>query len=47
MMSGAFSPSNNSLEFGYEDRLKYNEIHKYPTIAHEYAHYFDDKINNI
>lgn len=41
--SGAFNPSDNSLEFGYEDSLKYNEIHKYSTLAHEYAHYFDDK----
>ena len=42
---GAYYPSSNSLEFGYEDSLLFEEIHKYSTLAHEYGHFFDHVIN--
>lgn len=42
---GSYSPLGNSIEFGYDDGLKYGEIHKYSTLAHEYGHYFDAKAN--
>lgn len=41
--SGAYSPSRNYLEFDYEYGMKYAEINKYSTLAHEYGHYFDAK----
>lgn len=41
---GVYSPSGNYIEFGYEDGLKYEEISKYSTLAHEYGHYFDAKM---
>lgn len=32
-----------SIEFDYEHGMKYEEIHKFSTLAHEYGHYFDAK----
>ena len=40
---GSYLPSENSIEFGYDSGLRYEEIHKYSTLAHEYGHYFDAK----
>ena len=44
--SGAYySPGHNYLQFNYNSGLKYEEIHKYSTLAHEYGHFFDHVIN--
>jgi hypothetical protein len=42
--NGYYSPSGNNLVFSYPQQ-KYiaNGKSKYSTLAHEYAHYFDDK----
>ena len=39
-----YDPSANKIYFDYDSGLRYEEIHKYATIAHEYGHYFDAKI---
>lgn len=41
---GVYVPSSNTIEFNYNHGLKYEEINKYSTLAHEYGHYFDAKI---
>lgn len=38
---GQYTPSTNSLVFDYP---KYDGMNKYGTLAHEYAHFFDDKV---
>lgn len=42
---GVYSPSGNYIEFGYDSGMKYEEIHKFSTLAHEYGHFFDAKLN--
>lgn len=39
-----YSPNTNEIVFNYNSGTKYEEIHKYSTLAHEYGHYFDYKI---
>lgn len=39
----AYSPSENSLTFNCDDNIKYPEMSKYGTLAHEYGHFFDAK----
>lgn len=41
---GGYNPGNNTLEFGYDDGLTYEGIHKFSTLAHEYGHYFDNAV---
>ena len=43
---GSYLPSENSIEFGYDSGLRYEEIHKYSTLAHEYGHYLTQKQNS-
>lgn len=38
---GEYSPMSNSLVFDYP---KYDDMSKYSTLAHEYGHFFDDKV---
>ena len=47
--TAAYSPGSNSLSFNYNSNSKYPEINKFGTLAHEYAHFFDEKavFNNI
>lgn len=39
---GYYQPSTNSLVFSYP---KYSEMNKFGTLAHEYGHYFDEKVD--
>lgn len=39
---GVYSPSSNSIKFSYP---KYDDMDKYSTLAHEYGHFFDDKVS--
>lgn len=39
-----YSPHTNEIVFNYNSGTKYEEIHKYSTLTHEYGHYFDKKI---
>lgn len=41
--TAAYSPNSNSLSFNYNSNSKYPEINKFGTLAHEYAHFFDEK----
>ena len=41
--TAAYSPGSNSLSFNYNNSSKYPEINKFGTLAHEYAHFFDEK----
>ena len=47
--TAAYDPASNSLSFNYNSSSKYPEINKFGTLAHEYAHFFDEKavFNNI
>ena len=47
--TAAYNPASNSLSFNYNSSSKYPEINKFGTLAHEYAHFFDEKavFNNI
>lgn len=38
---GAYQPSTNSLTFDYP---QYSDMNKYGTLAHEYGHFFDAKV---
>lgn len=42
--SAAYSPGNNSLTFNFNHNAKYPELSKYGTLAHEYGHFFDAKV---
>ena len=39
---GEYSSFKNMIDFSYP---KYNDINKYSTLAHEYGHFFNEKIN--
>ena len=39
---GYYSPRDNSIVFAYP---KHNDMNKYETLAHEYGHFFDAKVN--
>ncbi len=41
--TAAYTPNSNSLIFNYNSSSKYPEINKFGTLAHEYAHFFDEK----
>lgn len=47
--TAAYDSASNSLSFNYNSSSKYPEINKFGTLAHEYAHFFDEKavFNNI
>lgn len=40
----AYSPSSNSLTFNFNSHIKYPDIDKYGTLAHEYGHFFDAQV---
>lgn len=40
----AYSPGSNSLTFNFNNHIKYPDIDKYGTLAHEYGHFFDAKV---
>lgn len=40
----AYTPSSNSLTFNYDKSIRYADMNKYGTLAHEYGHFFDDKV---
>ena len=42
LRSGQYNPSSNSLEFSYP---QHEGMNKYGTLAHEYGHFFDAKVN--
>lgn len=43
-IGAAYSPSSNSLTFNFDKSIKYPEINKYDTLAHEYGHFFDAEV---
>lgn len=47
--TAAYNSASNSLSFNYNSSSKYPEINNFGTLAHEYAHFFDEKavFNNI
>ena len=40
----AYSPGSNSLTFNFNNHIKYPDIDKYGTLAHEYGHFFDAQV---
>lgn len=41
----AYSPDLNSLTFNFNSHIKYPDIDKYETLAHEYGHFFDAHVS--
>ena len=41
--AGSYSYINNIIQFDYD--LQNKDINKFSTLAHEYGHYFDNKVN--
>lgn len=39
--SGSYSPGQNTIKFSYP---QYDDMNKYGTLAHEYGHFFDEKV---
>ena len=45
LKGAAYSQGSNSLTFNCDNASKYPELHKYGTLAHEYGHFFDAKVD--